>query len=174
MLILIMNLTSKEKKWVAVYTKPRHERVVAENLIDKGLEVYLPLLKERRKWSDRKIWIKRPLFKSYLFVRVQLRDSIFVLKTPGIVRIIKFGGEIAIVNNSSISAIKLMLEGGYKPEPTDYFIKGDKVKVVIGPLKGIEGEIAKIHDNSRLIIRIDSIQHSLSIKINSGLLKKIE
>ena len=169
-----MNFEPKEKKWVAVYTKPRFENVVAEHLRDKGLEVYLPLLKERRKWSDRKIWIKRPLFKSYLFVRVQLRDSIFVLKTPGIVRIIKFGGEIAIVNNSSISAIKLMLEGGYKPEPTDYFLKGDKVEVVNGPLKGIEGEIAKIHDNSRLIIRIDSIQHSLSIKINSGLLKKIE
>ena len=67
-----------------------------------------------------------------------------------------------------------MLNGGYIPEPTDYFIKGDKVKVTNGPLKGVDGEIAKIHDNNRLIIRIDSIQHSLSIKINPGFLKKIK
>ena len=47
-------------KWIAVYTKPRHEKAVSNELYKKGYEVFLPLLKERRKWSDRKKWIEFP------------------------------------------------------------------------------------------------------------------
>ena len=56
--------TSLNKKWIAIYTKSRHEKKVANNLIEKGFEVYLPLIRKRQKWSDRKKWISYPLFKS--------------------------------------------------------------------------------------------------------------
>ena len=92
-----------------------------------------------------KKWIEYPLFKSYLFIRTQLKNSIFILKTPGIIRIVKFGDKIAIVNANHINAIKLMISGGYKPNSTDYFIKGDPVQVIDGPLKGIEGEVHQMN-----------------------------
>ena len=66
-----------------------------------------------------------------------------------------------------------MLDGGYNPQITDYFIKGDNVVVREGPLKGIQGEVVRIDGNDRLIVRIDSIQHSISIKIKRSLLEKI-
>ena len=65
-----------------------------------------------------------------------------------------------------------MLDGGYSPKITDYFIKGDNVVVQEGPLKGIRGEVVRIDGNDRLIIRIASIQHALSIKIKRSFLKK--
>ena len=61
-------MKNNSEKWIAVYTKPRHEKTVSNDLYKKGYEVYLPLLREKRKWSDRKKWIEFPLFKSYLFV----------------------------------------------------------------------------------------------------------
>ena len=48
-----MNKDQELKKWIALYTKPRHEKVVQEELNQKGFQTYLPLLKERRRWSDR-------------------------------------------------------------------------------------------------------------------------
>tara|TARA_Y100001970_G_scaffold235338_1_gene294277 strand:+ start:95 stop:604 length:510 start_codon:yes stop_codon:yes gene_type:complete len=162
----------KPPRWIAIYTKSRHEKTVADKLNNKGFEVYLPTLKKRRNWSDRKKWIDYPLFKSYLFVRTKLTKTIFISKTPGIVKIIRFGNNIATVDNNSINAIKLMLEGGYNPESTDYFIKGDLAKVIDGPLKGVFGEVARIDGNDRLIIRIDCIQHSISIKIKRSFLRK--
>ena len=161
-----MEINDKTKNWIAIYTKSRHEKTVAKKLEMKNFEVYLPILRERRKWSDRKKWIEYPLFKSYLFIRTQLKNSIFILKTPGIIRIVKFGDKIAIVNDNHINAIKLMISGGYKPKSTDYFIKGDPVQVIDGPLKGIEGEVIRVDDRDRLLIRINSIKHSVSIKIN--------
>ena len=64
-----------------------------------------------------------------------------------------------------------MIEGGYKPEPLDYFIKGDPVIVKEGSLKGLIGEVVRIDNNDRLIVRIDAIQHSVSIQIERGFLK---
>ena len=164
----------KPLRWIAIYTKSRHEKIVADRLNDKGFEVYLPTLKKRRNWSDRKKWVNYPLFKSYLFVKTQLTRSIFISKTPGIVKIIRFGNDIATIDNNSINAIKLMIEGGYNPKSTDYFIKGDLAQVTDGPLKGVFGEVARIDGNDRLIIRIDCIQHSISIQIKRSFLKKIK
>ena len=159
-------------KWSAIYTKSKHEKKVAEQLLAKGFNVYLPLIKRRQKWSDRKKWVDYPLFKSYVFVKTHPLKNVFILKTPGVVRIIKFGNEIATIDQGSINAIKLMVEGGYHLETTDYFIKGDLAEVVDGPLKGTIGQVARIDGNNRLIIKIDCIQHSVSVQIKRSFLRK--
>ena len=159
------------KKWIAIYTKPRHEKTVKSELNKKGFEVYLPMLKERQKWSDRKKWVEFPLFRSYLFVKVEIKNAIFILQTTGVVKVIKFGKEIAIIKDENIKSIKLMIDGGFKPESIDYFIKGDPVTVIEGPLKGLSGEVIRLENDDFLVLRINTIQHSISVKINKGFLK---
>ena len=168
-----MNVEQDAEKWIAVYTKPRHEKSVEKNLKNKGYEVYLPMLKERRKWSDRKKWVLFPLFRSYIFVKIEIKNSLFVLKTPGVVKIVKFRGKISVIPYDIIKSIRLMIEGGYSPEATDYFIKGNPVQIKDGPLKGIEGEVVEVDKKNRLIIKVDAIQHSISIKIDRAYLSKL-
>ena len=162
------------KKWIAIYTKSRHEKVVAKKLVENGFEVYLPMLKEKRKWSDRKKWVEFPMFKSYIFVKTELKNSLFALQVSGVVKIIRFGEKIATLKESNIQAIKLMLEGGYNPKPIEYFIKGDPVEVKDGPLKGLIGEVTQIDRDNHLIIRVDAIQHSISVKIKRGFITQIK
>ena len=169
-----MNSNQDSKKWLAVYTRPRHEKTVEKEFQKKEFEVYLPMLKERRKWSDRKKWVEFPMFRSYVFVRTKINNTQIVLQTPGVVKVIKFGKEVAVVRNESIEAIKLMIEGGYNPEPLNYFIKGDPVEVKDGPLKGLVGEVIQLDKNDRLVVRVDAIQHSISIHIDRGFLKPIK
>ena len=168
-----MDSNEQNKKWIAVYTKPRHEKTVEKELQKKGFEVYLPLLKQRRKWSDRKKWVEFPLFRSYIFVKTEIKNALFVLQTLGVVKVVKFGGEVAVIQNDSIQAIKLMIEGGYSPEATDYFVKGDPVEVKDGPLKGLIGEVIRVDNHDRLLVRVDAIQHSVSVQINRAFLKSV-
>jgi len=168
-----MDSQQDQKKWIAVYTKPRHEKTVENELLKKGFEIYLPILKERRKWSDRKKWVEFPLFRSYIFVRTEIKNSLFVLQTMGVVKVIKFGGEVAVIQNDSIRAIKLMIEGGYMPDAIDYFVKGETVEVKSGPLKGLIGEVIRMDNNDRLLVRVDAIQHSISVQIDRGFLKSV-
>ena len=162
-----------DKQWIVVRSKPRSEKVAHNELVKKDIEAYLPLLKERRKWSDRKKWVEFPLFSSYLFARIDIKDSIFVLETQGVNTIVKFGKQIAIVQNSVIKAIRLAMEGGYQLEPVEYFVEGNRVEVVAGPMKGIKGIVAKLRGQNRLIIKIDAIQQALSIQIESKFIRNL-
>ena len=93
-------------RWYAIYTKSRNEKKVALNLQEKGIEVYLPLLKTLKQWSDRKKWVEEPLFRSYLFVRILDKNYLEVLQTDGVVRFITFRQERIPVPDQQIEAVK--------------------------------------------------------------------
>jgi len=162
------------KNWIVVRSKPRSEKIAYAQLKEKEIEAYLPLLKERRKWSDRKKWVEFPLFSSYLFAKIEIKNSIFVLQTNGVSSLVKFGEEIAIVRDEVVNAIKLALDGGYQLTPAEYFIAGNAVEVIEGPMRGVKGIVAQLKGKDRLVIKIDAIQQALSIDIDTRFIKNIK
>ena len=159
------------KKWIAVYTKSRHEQIVINELSKKDIESFCPMFKERRQWSDRKKWVHFPLFRSYVFARIHLKENIFVLQTIGVNKIVKFQNKISIIPDQVINDIKNIVDGGYKIQQVDYFVKGDEVSVVSGPLKGVNGIIQDLKGDSRLIMKVEAIRQAFSIEISSEQLK---
>ena len=162
------------KNWIVVRSKPRSEKIAYAQLKEKGIEAYLPLLKERRKWSDRKKWVEFPLFSSYLFAKIEIKNSIFVLQTHGVSSLVKFGEEIAIVQDEVINAIRLAIDGGYQLRPAEYFIAGNAVEVIEGPMRGVKGIVVQLKGKDRLVIKIDAIQQALSIDIDTRFIKNIK
>ena len=161
------------EQWIAVRSKPRAEKVALDQLEKKGIQAYLPLVRQKRKWSDRLKWVELPLFPGYLFAKGALKNSIFVLETYGVSTVIKFGGEVAVVQESVVKSIRLALEGGYELEPTEYFIKGDKVEVIEGPMKGMKGIVSNIKGKEKLVIKIDALQQAIAVYIETKYLKSI-
>ena len=159
------------KKWIAVYTKSRHEKVVIEELEKKNIEAYCPILKERRQWSDRKRWVEFPLFRSYVFAKIELKNSLYILETMGVHHIIKFQGNISIIPDEIIQNIKSMIDGNFTVEQVEYFVKGDEVKVVDGPLKGMEGIVVKIKNENKLVLKVAAIHQAIAVQIHPGYLK---
>lgn len=159
------------EKWIAVYTKSRHEKVVIQNLENKNIEAYCPIFKERRQWSDRKRWVEFPLFRSYVFAKIELKNSIYILQTMGVHHIIKFQGNISIIPDEIIQNIKSMIDGGFTVEQVEYFVKGDEVIVVDGPLKGMDGIVVKIKNENKLVLKVAAIQQAIAVQIHPGYLK---
>jgi len=85
------------KIWYAVYTRSRTEKQTQELLLRSGIEVYLPLVKNLKQWSDRKKWVEEPLFRSYLFVHISPAEYYDVLNIPGAVRYITFEGKAVAI-----------------------------------------------------------------------------
>ena len=160
--------------WIALYTKPRHEKLVREGLEEKGIEVFLPILKQKRKWSDRMKWVEFPLFRGYVFCNVDIKDTLPVLQTEGVHHIIKFANRIAEIPEVQINAVRLMIEGGYIGESTDYFVVGNPVEVANGPMKGVRGIVSRIDGEDQLVIKIDVIQHAIALHIDRKFLNKID
>jgi len=163
-----------EQRWYALYTKSRTEKKVEVELAAKDLEVYLPLEKKLKQWSDRKKWVKEPLIRSYIFVRVSRVDLEKAYFTPGVVKVVHFEGKPAPIPDKQIQAIKDILESGESYEVTsDQFDLGQMVKVTSGNLQGLKGELIKHVNRYKVLIRIDAIQQNLLININPSLLEKV-
>ena len=93
-------------RWYAVYVKSKCEKKTFKLLEDKRIEVYLPLLNRLKQWSDRKKMVAEPLFKSYIFVRSDLKNYYDILNTPGVVRFIGFEGKPVPVPDNQIVAVR--------------------------------------------------------------------
>lgn len=96
--------------WYVLYVKSRHEKQVSERLQRLDVEVFCPLVKETKQWSDRKKTVETPLFKSYVFVRLAPKDRQIVFEVPGVVRYLFWLGKPAIARDEEIDVIKMWLQ----------------------------------------------------------------
>jgi len=153
-------------QWFAVQTRYRFEKRVAAQLTHKSCEVYLPLLTEHHKWSDRQKALTTPLFPGYAFVHIdQCRDARqVVLKTAGLIGFVSFGGVVAPVPAKQIDDLKLLLQEKKHFSLFPFVHTGQRVRIRGGSLHGLEGLLLK-HDGEKLVISIESIQRSLAIEI---------
>ncbi len=161
-----------EKKWYAIYTKSRTEKKVASDLEASGIEIYLPLLKILRQWSDRKKWVEVPLFSCYLFVHISERDYPEVLKTNGVVRFITFRNKRIPIPDQQIEAVRAYLDEDdpVKLNETN-FQPGDFVEVIRGQMLGLTGTLVQVKGKQRVLVEIAGIGQKLIINISKSVLK---
>ena len=163
------------KRWYALFTKSRAEKKAESELIAKDVEVYLPLEKRLKQWSDRKKWIEVPLIRSYIFVRINKKELEKVFYTPGIVNVVTFEGVPAPIPDKQIQVIKDVLSSEEKFEVTsDHFEIGEKVEVTQGGLKGLQGEMIQHLNKYKVLIRLEVIHQNLLININPSYIKRME
>ena len=160
--------------WYAVYTRPRAEKIVNSRLVELNIEVFLPLYKTLRKWSDRKKIIEKPLFSSYIFVNVNSKEQIKVLRVDGVVKYISFENKAVAIPEAQINNLKLLIGANVKIDMTSEKLeKGDNVEVVHGILSGLKGELVRIKNKNKVVVRIDRIDQNLIIDIPAVYLKKL-
>ncbi|RYE37224.1 MAG: UpxY family transcription antiterminator [Sphingobacteriaceae bacterium] len=161
-------------KWYPVYTRSRAEKQAFELLQKKGIEVYLPLQKTLKQWSDRKKWVEEPLFQSYLFVRVVPKQHTEVLMTKGIVRFLYHAGQIATMPDKHVNDIQLLLSADAALEVTAEHIEpGEKVVIKAGPLIGLTGEMVSYKSQKQLIIRLENMGQTILINAAAALVDRI-
>jgi transcriptional antiterminator RfaH len=120
--------------WYVVYTKPKWEKKVAEQLTKFGIECYCPLITQVRQWSDRKKKVEVPLFNSYVFVQLADADRNSVFQSIGAVRYLFWLGKPAIVRDEEIAIIKKGLDAPDNCEITVLpFQVGDTIALDSGP-----------------------------------------
>ena len=139
--------------WYVLYSKSRYEIKTANTLEKMGIEVYCPVTKEVRQWSDRKKTITKPLFDSYLFVKLNEHEREKVFEVTGIVRFVYWLGKPALITDKEIDTIRDWLEGGRmeKIEVTG-LTPGEIIKLNAGVFKDQEAKIIDIGKNRMRLI----------------------
>lgn len=154
-------------KWYAAYTKPRAEKKALKRLESAGVKCFLPLKKERRKWSDRLKTIQKPLFTSYIFVNTD-EHLINKAKIDGdLVAFIKFEGKVVSIPDEQIEKIRRIIETIDNPEVIANDIKpGQLIEIIAGSLIGMKGELIRHQGNHKVLIRLKEIGQGLVFSID--------
>lgn len=153
--------------WHAVYTKPRNEKKVTERLTEKGFEVYCPLIKTVRQWSDRKKKVQLPMFPGYVFVRVSEIERPYILQDYGVLNFVFWLGKPAIVRDKEIEAIReIAVHGNEISIKSESFEIGQLVILPDGPFKGMSGMVDQL-DKSNMIVLVEQLGCKVSFKYNA-------
>jgi transcription antitermination factor NusG len=150
-----------QKKWYAVYTKPRWEKKVHSLFTEKGLVSYCPLNKVRKRWSDRIKLVEEPLFKSYVFVQVQEEEQQQVRMVNGVLNFVYWNGKPAIVKESEIDTIRKFLNEYSDVEVKPMNLQANQaVMVKRGLLMNNTGRIRRLMNN-KVEVLIESLGYTL-------------
>ena len=162
------------RQWYAIYTKPRWEKKVHALLVEKGMEVYCPLNKVHRKWSDRIKIVEEPLFKSYVFVRVNEEEKTPVRTVSGVVNFVYWQGKPAVIKDKEILTIRKFLNEYEDVEVRQLDIAPDATVVVKqGVLMGKKGTVKRVL-HKKVEVLIESIGFTLTAYIDKSKIVVIE
>lgn len=151
----------KEPKWYILYTNPRVEKKLSTLFRKYKIENYLPIRRERKKWTDRFKWIDTPLFPSYIFVKIIFwRDRLKVLQLPGTHHFVFDKGIPATVSEDHIDTLRIAIkeyEDSITVGKDSVIQKGKFVKVIDGAFKGKILEIVERRNKTGVILRFEAL-----------------
>lgn len=154
--------------WFALQVRTTHEKRIADMLDQKGYELFLPLHRVRRRWSDRVKEVEQPLFPGYLFCRFAANARAGILKTAGVRRVVGIGCVPMPIDEHEIQAIQQAVSSGLDVQPHAFLTAGQRVRIESGPFEGVEGQIIEVRSRHRLILAISLLQRAISVEIDSA------
>jgi len=162
-------------RWYACRTRPRAEKRAGQLLKLRGVESYVPLLEQDRQWSDRTKRVGFPLFPGYVFGQFSLAMVHEVLRTPGVVTIVRNDGNPAPVRSEELESIRVLVAcvnaGHAPPEPVEFLETGQEVIVADGPFSGIRGVLIEDRGRARVVIRLSALRKALSVELPREILR---
>jgi transcription antitermination factor NusG len=159
---LIVMLPSSENQWFALHVRTRMEHRVSTILRAKGYEEFLPMHTTTRKHVTCQV----PLFPGYLFLRVTPRACGLIVTTPGVIRIVEFGGKPAPIDPDEIRSVQLIVNSGIPVYPWQGLELGDKVFIEQGPLQGAVGIVTSFRAKQRLIVSITMMMRTVAAEVD--------
>lgn len=132
------------KSWYALYTKPRKEQKVAQQLVDLGFTIYLPLKTEVKQWSDRKKKVTSPLFSSYVFIQIEesKRSEVFII--DGVLNYVFWLGKAAVIRNEEMELMQYEVELPNQGIQVTTILPGERIELQQGVFKGQQAVVEHV------------------------------
>src|SRR4051812_21510595 len=157
----------EREPWFAVQVRSRYEKNISAALEQKCVEVFLPLYLCSRRWSDRVKQTADPLFPGYTFCRFDPLKRLPVLVTPGVVGIVGIGKTPVPLDAAEVDSVRRIVESGLPADPWPFLAPGQIVRVVEGPLAGLEGTLNEAKRCQRVVVSVTILKRSVAVEVDA-------
>jgi transcription antitermination factor NusG len=169
----IVDTGDAQREWFAAYTMSRHEKRIAAHCNHIGIEQFLPLYTSQRSWKNRTtVDLQMPLFPNYIFVRLLPQDHGPLMRLPGLLSIVGNAAGPVVIPGSDMELLRRLITCK-TIEPHPFMTKGDKVRVITGPLAGVIGVVLEKSNGLRFIVTLGMIGKSVSLQVDGSALELI-
>lgn len=146
--------------WWVAKVKPRQEKALAFDLMEREIEYYLPLVTRvtRRKDNNKPRKSIVCLFPGYISVALPKEDIRFLYTSNRIVNVVEIRNQKRFINQ--LDQVYHAMDLGLALEPIsdlEQFTEGQQVEVEVGPMKGTIGTIAKVRKGNCLILSVEGL-----------------
>lgn len=150
--------------WHVLHVLSNHEKKVAQHLEVRSIEHYLPVYREKVKWTDRTVVAERPLFSGYVFARFDHRYRIPVISTPGVLRLL---GDQSwdLVEDEELEKIRSGLAKGLILRPHRNITVGTRVRIREGVFEDVEGSVTELRQQCKVVISLAAVRQCFSIEV---------
>lgn len=153
--------------WLVLRTRSRHENVVEQVLQQKQIAAYLPKRQVMRCWQGRKRAVEMPLFPGYLFVRPradQYDGMRYIRGSCGLV--LAADSKPARLPDHELRAVQMLADSDAAITVDTALLAGTRVRIISGPLVGVEGELVQVKNQDLLAINVNLIGSSVRVHIS--------
>ncbi len=154
-------VSTKEKSWFALYTKPRSEFKAAEQINSVGVNYYLPTITKVKQWSDRKKKITEPVIRGYIFIFADEKERLASLEQQAVVRCVFEAGRPAKIPAWQMENLMRMLNTDSEFFVHEGITKGTKVRMIDGPFEGVIGTVQEFDEGKSIAVSIDLLNRSI-------------
>ena len=155
------------KRWCVIYTRSRREKKIAEQCRQFGIRHYLPLRKSITGRRGRRYTTMVPIFPGYVFVYMDWADRRRLLRGNHVAQIIDVVDQEKLL--TELRDIRQVEESGSFLHPVSRIAKGKKVRIMDGPLAGLEGTVSRLKGKSCVVIKVDIIHQAVACEIDTGM-----
>ncbi len=157
----------QQEQWFAVQVKARHEKKVKNELEERGVATYLPLLAEVHTWSDRRKRVEVPLFPCYVFVSIVAtpENRVSVLRAGGVLGFVGSEKQGTPIPDKQIADVRTLLANGVPVMTHPFLAVGQRVRIRGGSLDGVEGVLTELKGDRRLVVSVSTISRALSVSV---------
>jgi transcription antitermination factor NusG len=152
--------------WFAVQAWAGREHLSSAGLRMRGYEVFLPTYRVNRRWSDRMKTTEQALFPGYLFCRVTGDEATSIITAPAVICIVGDGVKPLPVPEQEVASIRRIVDSHLALEPCPIPEVGQRVRVEVGPLAGVEGVVQRVKNKHRLVASIELLQRAVAVEID--------
>ena len=151
--------------WYADHSRPKQEHRALENLQNQGYEAWLPLITIEKLRRGRLADVVEPMFSRYLFIRLDMEHTNWtpIRSTLGVSRLVSFGNRPAPMSDDLIQALRNMPERA----PEKLLQPGQAVRVIDGPLKGLEAVYQQADGELRAMVLVDLMSKHHLVSVNT-------
>jgi transcription termination/antitermination protein NusG len=160
-----------EERWWVLHTRPRAEKALARHCVNKELPFYLPLHHKKWRSGGRMQQSFLPLFPGYVFLYGDEQVRYGALETNLVAHAIPVVDQQQL--QTDLSQLYRLIESEAAVTPEDRLAPGSPVRIVHGPLAGLEGKVLRRDKNCRFFIEVRLLQRAVSAEIESWMIEAV-